>query len=475
VGNRERGGFGNLLRRYRIAAGLTQQELAERAGLSARGVQDLERGIRRSPHPDTTRRLAEALGLRDAERGELLRAVDGVVVGSSSGGPLVARLATAPLPMPLTSFVGRQAELAEIQRLLSATRLLTLTGVGGIGKTRLALEAARRLADDYQDGTGLVELAGLVDPGLVPQAVANVVGAREQPGRAVQDSLVESLRQRQLLLVLDNCEHVVQACAALAEQLLRNCPDVRILATSRSRLGLESEQLWPVPPLGLADARSDAAAASEAVRLFVDRVQLVQPDFTTDDRNIGLVLEICRRLDGIPLAIELAAARMRVLGLEQLAARLNQRLSLLTSGNRTAPPRQQTLRATLDWSYALLDLATQQLFDRLSVFAGGWDLDAAVALATDGELDAAAILDLLSRLVDHSMLAVESAASRVATRYGLPETLREYGRERLKARGEDAPVRAPRPLLHPPGRADRAGAAKACPAAVVGPPGYGTR
>src|SRR5262249_19098372 len=264
--------FGDLLRRYRTAAGLTQEALAERAGLSARGVQDLERGLRRSPHPDTTRRLADALGSGDAERAELLalgRAALSTSRGSAvTGGPEIS------LPLPLTSFVGRTEELSEIQRLLSTMRLLTLTGAGGIGKTRLALEAARRIESEYSDGARLVELAALADPGSVSQAVADLVGVRGEAGRTRPESLVARLRQRQLLLVLDNCEHVVQACAELTEALLRACPGLRTLTTSRQPLQVPGEVVFRVPSLGLpASDDLETLLSSEAGRLFVERAR----------------------------------------------------------------------------------------------------------------------------------------------------------------------------------------------------------
>jgi non-specific serine/threonine protein kinase len=435
MGSAEPSSFGELLRQHRLAAGLTQEELAERAGLSARGVQDLERGLRRSPHPDTTRRLVEALGLDDAERAVLLGAVDRA---ASSGGAAVAPLAMAALPLALTSFVGREAELAEIQRLLGRRRLLTLTGTGGIGKTRLALEAARRLADAYADGVRLVELAVLTEPGLVPQAVADGLGVRERPGRAVHETLVANLQPRQLLLVLDNCEHLVQACAELAEGLLRACPELRILATSREPLRAEGETIWRVPSLsvpGPVNGRPiEETAGSEAGQLFIERAQAARPEFALTDRTARAVAEVCRRLDGLPLALELAAARVRVLDVEQLAARLDDRLRLLAVGSRTAPPRQQTLRAAVEWSYELLDDQERRLFERLAVFAGGWTLEAAEAVCSGGGLERADVLDLLGQLVDKS-LVVSDATAEGPVRYRMLETLRAYARERLAASG----------------------------------------
>jgi predicted ATPase/DNA-binding XRE family transcriptional regulator len=434
MGRAEPGSFGELLKRYRTAARLTQEELAERAGLSARGVQDLERGLRRSPHPDTMRRLAQALDLTDANRAELLGAADraGSLPDSSTITPALA----AGLPPPLTSFVGRQAELSEIQRLLDGTRLLTLTGAGGIGKTRMALEAARRVAVDYQDGARLVELAALTDAALVLPVVANAVGVREQPGRALQEMLAVSLQRRQLLLVLDNCEHLVAACAELADALLRASPELRILATSREPLRVAGETTWRVPPLGvpvpLNRETIDETLRSDAGRLFVERAQAALPEFALTDRATHAVADVCRRLDGIPLAVELAAARVRLLDVEQLAARLDDRFRLLVGGSRTAPPRQQTLRAAVDWSYELLSDPERLLFERLAVFAGGWILEAAEAVCGGDGVQPGEVLDLLGQLVDKSLVLADRT-DQGAVRYRMLETLRQYAQERLAA------------------------------------------
>jgi predicted ATPase/DNA-binding SARP family transcriptional activator len=337
------------------------------------------------------------------------------------------------LPALLTTFIGREREIAEIKRLLVQVRLLTLTGSGGCGKTRLALQVAGQLEGEYPDGVWLVELAALSDPSLVPQAVASAFGLREAPGRrALTATLAESLSRKQLLLVLDNCEHLVEACATLSDALLRACPSLYLLATSRQPLGLVGEAVWPVPPLSLPDLRrlppTEHLLQSEAIRLFVERARLAQPDFALTSRNAAAVAQICHRLDGLPLAIELAAARVKLLSAEQIAARLDDRFRLLSGGSRTAP-RHQTLRAAMDWSYELLSEAERTLFNRLAVFAGGWTIEAAEALS-DGD-----VLDLLSSLVDKS-LALAEPDSTGAVRYRLPETLRQYGRERLADSGE---------------------------------------
>jgi predicted ATPase len=346
------------------------------------------------------------------------------------------------LPVQVTGFVGRERELAEVARLVAAQRLVTLTGPGGTGKTRLALQAAAAVLDAYPDGVWLAELGALADPGNVPQAVAAAVGVREEPGRPLLATLTDALKPRRLLLVLDNCEHLVDACARLADALLRACPQVHLLATSREALGIAGETPRRVPSLALPDARqppsAEAVAHSEAVRLFAERAATAAPGFAVTAENAAAVVAICRRLDGIPLALELAAARVRVLPPQQLAARLEDRFRLLTGGSRTAPPRQQTLRATLDWSYALLSEPERALFERLAVFAGGWTLEAAEAVGADPEeewIGAGEVLDLLTRLVDKSLVVVAEAQPGGTARYRLLETVRQYGGQRLAAGG----------------------------------------
>jgi non-specific serine/threonine protein kinase len=360
------------------------------------------------------------------------------------------------LPAQLTNFVGREQELTEIQTLLRRTRLLTLTGPGGSGKTRLALQAAAKATDRFEEGVFFVELAPLFDPGLVILTVAQVFGVPDSGSRPPLEHVQDYLRDRRLLLLLDNCEHLVGACAALADALLRACPHLHVLATSREVLGVAGETVYPVPPLTLpppgeaVSASPDAPlAASEAVQLFVTRAAGVLPGFALSERNAPAVAEVCRRLDGMPLALELAAARIRVLAPEQIAARLEDRFRLLTGGSRTALPRHRTLRATLDWSYELLSEPERALFRRLAVFAGGFTLEAAEAVGSPptasprpapDEPPAATVLDLLAQLADKSMVVVEPTAAG-PVRYRLLETLRQYGWERLAESGEDAVVR----------------------------------
>ncbi len=343
------------------------------------------------------------------------------------------------LPVELTSFVGREREISDVERLLSAARLLTLTGVGGAGKTRLSQQVAARLVEAFQDGVWLVALAPLADAALVPQAVAAALGLREDPPRPLVETLADHLAGRSLLLLLDNCEHLVEACAQLAESLLQAAPNVRILATSREPLGIAGETVWSVPPLSLPsedqEASSDALSRSEAVRLFVDRATAVQPDFDLNAKNGLAVAELCRRLDGMPLALELAAARAATLPAQQIAERLDDRFRLLTGGSRSALQRHQTLRATIDWSYQLLEQPERICLRRLSVFAGAFTLEAAEAVCADDDIDSGDVLDLVARLVLKSLLVAESRGDQA--RYRLLETIREYAEERL-AEAEEA-------------------------------------
>jgi predicted ATPase/class 3 adenylate cyclase/Tfp pilus assembly protein PilF len=401
--------------------------------------------------------------------------------------PPLRTLSTLPnnLPHALTSFIGREREIAEVkQRLVHPhprsarvpgrypTRLLTLTGVGGTGKTRLSLQVATEVMAEYADGVWLMELAPLADPALVPHAVATVLSVREEPGQPLMQTLVRHLKAKHLLLMLDNCEHLLAACAQLADTILKQCPDVTILASSREGLAIAGESLYRVPSLSLPepDHRSPgdpdllpALAQSEAVQLFVDRAAAVRPGFALSRSNALAVVEICCRLDGIPLALELAAARVRALSVEQIASGMGDLFRLLTGGSRTALPRQQTLRAAIDWSYDLLSEPERMLLLRLSVFAGGWNLEAAEAVCSDGGVGSdlseicnpgcplptawvpgaiirnEELLDLLTSLVDKSLVQHEERKGEA--RYRLLETVRQYGRDRLVEGGEAGTVR----------------------------------
>ncbi len=371
------------------------------------------------------------------------------VTRGSDRGRLVAlpagdRPASRPhnLPLQLSSFVGREEELAEVERLLGDTRLLTLTGPGGSGKTRLAVVAASELVGRFEDGIWMVELAPLSDPSLVSQAGASVLGAREQPGRSVLETLSEHLRAKELLLVLDNCEHLIGACAGAVETLLRSCPRLRVLATSREALAISGEVAWPVPSLTLPDLRRlpdiEGLPRYESARLFVERAAAVRLGFALTEQNAAAVARVCYRLEGIPLAIELAAARTKALSVEEISERLEESFGLLTSGGRTVLPRQRTLRATIDWSHELLGREEQALFRRLSVFAGGFTLAAAESVCAGEDLEREEVLELLSHLVDKSLVLVAERDGEA--RYRLLETVRQYGGEKLDGAGEETEV-----------------------------------
>jgi predicted ATPase len=348
------------------------------------------------------------------------------------------------LPVQLSTFVGRQQELAEIRRLLNQTHLLTLLGPGGTGKTRLMLEAAEEVIGDYPEGVYLAELAPLTDPDLIDERVASAVGVQEQPGRSIRESLVDFLRRKEFLLLLDNVEHIVRECAETAEHLLTHCPKLRILVTGREALFIRGEVTLQIPSLSLPPRNDqtdlDQIRASEGVQLFLTRAQEFRPDFELNRANASAIAEIVRRLDGIPLALELATARLRMLSVDQIAERLDDRFRLLTGGRRTALGRQQTLRAMIDWSWNLLDENERLLMRRLAVFSGGWSIEAAQAVASDDNLDEYEVFDLLEQLLGKSLVTVKYPAEG-ETRYGMLESIRQYGLERLYESGEGETLR----------------------------------
>jgi len=435
-------GFGGLLRQLRADAGLTQEELAEAARLSPRTVSDLERGINRTARKDTALLLADALSLAGRVRGVFVAAAQGRVLAAE----VLAARSQAPgtfagnLPVQLSSFVGRTVELAELATAMARSPLVTVTGPGGVGKTRLALQAAAGQLPSFADGAWLCELHPASDAETMAQAVAAALRARPRPGLPVAGSVVEFLRTKSaLLLVLDNCEHLADAAAALAADILRGCRGVRVLATSRQALGVGGEQVFALRPLSLPppDAGMTGAAASDAVSLFAQRAAAARGDFALSPANVAAVGEICRRLDGIPLAIELAAARVAALRPAEIAGLLDERFRLLTRGRADAASRQQTLQATVEWSYALLSQTERHVFGCLGVFPASFDASAAAAVAGAAGLQRWDILDSLTALVGKSMVAEEEVPDQTS-RYRLLETMRVYARQQLAAAGEHA-------------------------------------
>jgi predicted ATPase/transcriptional regulator with XRE-family HTH domain len=436
--------FGELLRQHRLAAGLTQESLAEQAGLSVHGIQKLEGGTTH-PYRDTAERLIQALQLSDQDETRFRTAARPLPRRPQPHSPTSATSGVTTrtnLPLAATSFVARVGEMERVKDRLRDSRLLTLSGSGGCGKTRLALEVARQLVGEFSDGVWLVDLGPLGDASLVSQAVATTLGIRDEPGRPVLDALADFLHSRHLLLILDNCEHLIDASAEVVDTLLRSCARVRLLATSRELLGVAGEATWRVASLSIVDPQkrtksggdlAERVLASESGRLFVDRAQLAAPSFELTAQNASAVAQVCQRLDGIPLAIELAAARLSMLSVDQIAARLDQRFRLLTGGNRTAVRRQQTLQATIDWSYRLLAEEERTLVRRLAVFAGSWSLEAAEALGADAVPQHLDVFELLSRLVAKSMVLVEEPPEHEPSvvRYRFLETIREYAEEKL--------------------------------------------
>jgi predicted ATPase/transcriptional regulator with XRE-family HTH domain len=443
MGDTPRPSFGDQLRLLRTRAGLSQEALAERAGLTVKGISALERGERRHPYPHTVRALVAALQLSAAEERELVAAIPRRSPPPAEPARELPEPSAGAAPgRARRALIGRDADSVAVGRLLlqASGRLLTVTGPGGVGKTSLALAVAADIAAHFADGAAVVDLTPLDDPNLVLPAIAAALDVRGGAGQPAHSALRQALRGSHRLLVLDNLEHVLPAAPEIAA-LLEACPRLVILGTSRAPLRLRDEQLFPLAPLALPGAGAvlllEAAAHSPAVQLFLHAAQRATPDFALTDDNVATVAAICRRLDGLPLAIELAAARLQLLGPAALLARLDQALHVLAGGARDLPARQQTMRATIGWSYALLEPREQALFRRLAVFAGGWSLDAAEAVAGAAT---STVLDDLASLADHALIVVEPAGGEV--RYRMLETIHAFAAEQLRgAADEEAAVR----------------------------------
>ncbi len=454
--------LGEMLKYLRRRARLTQREVSIAVGYSEGQISRLEKNERKADAATLQALFVPALGIEGQPEliGQLLALAADARIPAAEHFVAAQSLPNSQqpndksltnLPRRLTSFVGREAAIASLHALIPQTRHVSLTGVGGVGKTSLALEVGAKLLATFSDGVWWVEFASLMDAGLVPKLAAAIFKLPEQGEQTYIEGMITYLQDRHILLILDNCEHLIGACAELADQLLRSCPQVHILATSREALRVAGEVEWPVAPLPAPEQkRGDEPLGMDklmqrfdAVRLFVERVRATQPTLVWSDQDAAPIALICRQLDGIPLAIELAASRLKGLTIDELAARLNSRFHLLTGGTRTALPRHQTLRATLDWSYFLLSEAERALLRRLSVFSGGWTLEAAEAIASihsDELMPLSNPVELLLQLVNRSLVVAET--HRRETRYRLLETIREYAAEKLQEMDEVEAVRA---------------------------------
>ena len=426
--------FGTWLRKQRRALDLSQRTFAHQVGCAEVTLRRIEAGTLK-PSKELTTILLEKLDIPEAEHPVWISFARG-----TSGFPLPPNSShklSTNLPVSLTSFIGREKEQGDVIHLISKHRLVTLTGTGGVGKTRLSIIVGEQVLENYPDGVWLVELAPILNPLLVTRTTAVAIGLQHEPQRPVIDMLADHLRAKQMLIILDNCEHLLEACAQLADSLLKRCPGLRFLTTSREVLGSLGEAVYLVPSLDIPDFQQsvDTFRDSESVHLFEERARLTRADFSLTIENASSVARICSQLDGIPLAIELAAVRVNMFSAEQIAARLQESFNLLTTGNRNALPRHQALRAAIDWSYDLLSGAEQALLRRLSIFVNGWTLEAAQSICADTQISSAAIVDLLAQLINKSLVVVEK--KQIWTRYRMLETIRQYAREKLGKADEE--------------------------------------
>lgn len=441
--------FGEWLKRRRNAAGLTQAQLARQIHCSTSALRKFEAELRH-PSASVVEELAKKFDIPQSERSSFLAFARGnwqELSGGQEDSPWQAsHQRSSPrtnLPASTTSFIGREKQQEEIIHLIRKSRLVTLTGAGGIGKSRLSLETASSLLGEFPDGTWLIELAPLSDPALVPQAIVNTLGLLEQANRSHLTILTDFLKTKQSLLILDNCEHLIQACAQAVETLLHSCPSIHILATSRESLGTTGETSYLVPTLttpALQQSTFDTLSEYEAVQLFVERAQSTSHNFALMPDNAPAISQICNHLDGIPLAIELAAARIKVLQVQEIVAHLDDRFHLLMNGVRTALPRHQTLQAMVDWSHDLLSDPEQILLRRLSIFAGNWSLEGAESVCAGNGIETSDVLNLLTNLLNKSLILVEHKQGQ-ETRYRMLETIRQYAQEKLSAAGEEQLMR----------------------------------
>lgn len=444
-----------LLKTYRVRAGLSQQMLADRALISVQAVSALERGYRKVPYRKTLERIADALSLPEEARAALelsARRARGSRLAEQEGAP------AHNLPRQLTSFFGRAEVVKEVAEFVGAAPLVNVVGTGGAGKTRVAVAVGNALLSEFPDGVWFVDLAPLSDPAAVSRALADALRVQESPHRPLLDTLLSYLARKRALIIFDNCEHVITEARKVIGSLLRDCPNVRLLATSREQLSVVGERVYRLPPLPVPQHGTPSPAqalAYAAIELFVDRVRAVDVHFTVTGENVGAVVEICRRLDGLPLAIELAAARCVVLSPKQISERLDRVFEVLTSDDEASVERHQTMRAVIDWSYALLSSQARLLFDRLAIFTGGFTLEAADEVCGDDILPPGDILELLSALITQSLVMADF--DRGDARYHLLEATRQYAMEKLTARGERQAVahRQALAFLHVAQRLDR--------------------